>query len=285
MLGALPACDVTMPTLSHDLLIVPADQQNTLTIRAKALAFADPRSRQLLDQLDEFAPHPYPVLLSGEWGTGRELLARRLHERSGRSGLFSSLSCTSLSRRHAGAELFGYLPRAYAGTSGSRMGWFGTAQHGTLYLDEIADLPQALQQELARVLQDGSILREGSNQRTAVDVRLVAGSSVDLERTVAAGNFDAGLWRLLSPGQLPVPALRERPADLLPLARYFLTQHAERLGRSPPALTPQDEAALLAYAWPGNIRELEQVLHTAVLTASTTGLELGKLLAPLSRPS
>lgn len=284
MLEALPICDVDMPTTSLDLLIVPTDQQNTLTIRAKALAFADPRSRQLLEQLDEFAPHPHPVLLSGEWGTGRELLAKRLHERSGRSGLFSSLSCTSLSRRHAGAELFGYLPRAYAGTSGSRMGWFGTAQNGTLYLDEIADLPQTLQQELAQVLQEGSILREGSSQRTAVDVRLIAGSSVDLARTVAAGNFNEELWQLLRPGHLAVPALRERPADLLPLARYFLAQHAERLGRSPPTLTPEDEAALLDYAWPGNIRELEQVLHTAVLTASTAGLELGKLLAPLSRP-
>jgi len=272
-----------MPTTSPDLLIVPADQQSTLTIRAKALAFADPRSRQLLEQLDALAPQPQPVVLSGEWGTGRELLARRLHERSARAGLFSSLNCASLSRRHGAAELFGYVPRAYAGTSGSRLGWFGSANDGSLYLDEIADLPRELQQELAHVLQDGSILRLGSSQRTAVDVRLIVGSSVDLALAVEAGHFDARLWELLAPGHLPVPPLRERPADLLPLARHFLTQHAERLGCPAPALSGEDEAALASYTWPGNIRELEQVLHTALLTASPAGLQLGKLLARLQQ--
>lgn len=272
------ARDVAMPTTSPDLLIVPADQRSTLTIRAKALAFADPRSRELLEQLDELASPPHPVVLAGEWGTGRELLARRLHERSGRTGLFSSLNCASLSPRHGGAELFGYVPRAYAGTSGSRVGWFGTAHEGSLYLDEIADLPLALQEELVQVLQQGSILRLGSSQRTPVDVRLIAGSSVDLPRAVEAGHFAERLWQLLAPGQVLVPPLREHPADLLPLARHFLLQHAERLGRAPPPLTAADEAALLAYRWPGNIRELEQVLHTALLTASTAGLELGKLL-------
>jgi len=267
-----------MPTLSSDLLIVPADQQSSLTIRAKALAFADPRSRQLLEQLDERAPLASPVVLAGEWGTGRELLARRLHERSGRTGLFSSLNCASLSRRHGAAELFGYVPRAYAGTSGSRVGWLGTAQEGSLYLDEIADLAGELQEELVEVLRDGSILRLGSSTRTPVDVRLIAGSSVDLAQVVEAGHFSARLWALLAPGLVPVPPLRERPADLLPLARHFLQQHADRLDRVAPELTPQDEAALIAYPWPGNIRELEQVLHTALLTASTSGLQLGKLL-------
>ena len=267
-----------MPIASPELLIVPTDQHSALTIRAKALAFADPRSRQLLERLDQLAPLPGPVVLSGEWGTGRELLARRLHERSGRTGLFSSLNCASLSRRHGAAELFGYVPRAYAGTSGSRVGWFGTANDGSLYLDEIADLPAELQEALVEVLQEGSILRVGSTQRTPIAVRLVVGSSVDLAEAVVAGHFNPYLWQLLAPGLVPVPALRKRPADLLPLARHFLKQHAERLGREPPVLTAQDEAALLAYAWPGNIRELEQVLHTALLTASTSGLQLGKLL-------
>lgn len=277
----MTARDFAMPTLSSDLLIVPAEQQSSLTIRAKALAFADPRSRQLLEHLDALAPHPSPVVLTGEWGTGRELLARRLHERSGRTGLFSSLDCASLSRRHAAAELFGYVPRAYAGTSGSRVGWFGTAHEGSLYLDEIADLSHPLQEELVEVLSDGSILRLGSSQRTSVDVRLIAGSSIDLALAVAAGHFDERLWQRLAPGQVAVPPLRERPADLLPLARHFLRLHAERLDRTPPELTAEDEAALIAYPWPGNIRELEQVLHTALLTASTSGLQLGKLL-PLS---
>lgn len=274
----MTAYDFAMPTLSPDLLIVPADQQSALTIRAKALAFADPRSRELLEHLDKRAPQPHPVVLVGEWGTGRELLARRLHERSGRTGLFSSLNCASLSRRHGAAELFGYVPRAYAGTSGSRVGWFGTAHEGSLYLDEIADLSGELQEELVQVLLDGSILRLGSSLRTPVDVRLIAGSSVDLARAVGAGNFSARLWALLAPGLVPVPPLRERPADLLPLARHFLQQHADRLDRRAPELTTEDETALLAYPWPGNVRELEQVLHTALLTASTSGLQLGKLL-------
>lgn len=272
-----------MPTTSPDLLIVPAEQQSNLTIRAKALAFADPRSRHLLEQLDQLAPQAQPVVLAGEWGTGRELLARRLHERSGRTGLFSSLNCASLSRRHGAAELFGYVPRAYAGTSGSRVGWFGTANGGSLYLDEIADLPRELQQELARVLQEGSILRLGSSQRTEVEVRLIVGSSVELAQAVEAGHFETRLWELIGPGLVSIPPLRERPADLLPLTRYFLAQHAERLGCAPPALTSDDEAALIAYSWPGNIRELEQVLHTALLTASTAGLQLGKLLTRLQR--
>jgi transcriptional regulator with AAA-type ATPase domain len=240
-------------------------ERSPLSIRATALVFVDPASRQLQQQMERLAPAPLPLLIQGETGTGKELLARAIHRDSERTGLFVGVNCAALSRQHGAAELFGYMPGAATRTRAGRTGWYGSANGGTLYLDEIADLPRPLQRQLLLALQTGEIQRIGSECGTRVDVRLVAASSIDLTRAVAAGTFEPQLYEYLIDGLLILPALRQRPADIQPLAEYFLAMHAQRLDLPVPALTDQAMTRLQAYPWPGNTRELENAIHFALL--------------------
>ena len=162
----------------------------------------------------------------------------------------------------------------------SRAGWLGSAQGGTLYLDEIADLSLALQRRLLKVLQDGEVQREGSNHSLPVEVRLLAASSLDLSLAVRAGTFDAELFALLQQGELLLPALRQRPGDILPLAEYFLGVYADRLDLPLPELSEAAQDALLAHRWPGNTRELENVLHFALLVGQGGVIEVNDLQLP-----
>ncbi|SMP58105.1 Sigma-54 interaction domain-containing protein [Pseudomonas panipatensis] len=171
------------------LLTFPDADKSPLSIRAKALVFFDPRSHQVRDEVERLAPGSQPLLIRGETGTGKELLARHIHRASERPGLFVAVSCGALSRTYAEAELFGYAPGAHNGPVGSRAGWFGSAQGGTLYLDEIADLPLALQEKLLRVLQEREVLRVGAREPIPLDVRLVVATSIDLAQAVSAGKF------------------------------------------------------------------------------------------------
>ncbi|PYC29266.1 sigma-54 dependent transcriptional regulator [Pseudomonas alcaligenes] len=249
----------------HALLTFTESEKSPLSIRAKALVFVDPRSRQLRDQANRLASSGLAVLIRGETGTGKELLARHIHRESERGGLFVAVNCAAISPRWGQAELFGHVAGAYAGGPGSRAGWFGSASGGTLYLDEIGDLPLALQAQLLQALETREVQRLGSQQATPVDVRLVAASSIDLARAVAAGTFDERLFHYLDEGRLDLPALRERPGDILPLAEYFLGIHAQRLGLAIPQIGPAAQAALEAHAWYGNTRELENSIHFALL--------------------
>ena len=258
------------PTLNAPPLTFADTPQNPLSIRAKALVFVDPRSRQLRERADALAPGHQPLLIRGETGTGKELLARYIHRHSERGGLFVALSAATISPQWGEAELFGHVGGAHAGGAGSRAGWFGSAHGGTLYLDEIADLPRALQRKLLAALETREVYRVGASQATPVDVRLLAASSIELARAVAAGTFDEGLYAYLCDGQLHFPALRERVGDILPLAEYFLGIHALRLGLAIPALGEQAQAVLEAHRWPGNTRELENVIHFALLLAGAS---------------
>lgn len=246
------------------LLSFSEGDRSPLSIRARALVFVDPRSRQLRDQVEQLAPTARPLLIRGETGTGKELLARHVHKHSECPGLFVAVNGGALSKAHGAAELFGHTAAQPAGPS-SRAGWLGSAQGGTLYLDEIADLSLSLQRRLLQVLRSATVLREGASQPQAVDVRLVAASSLELSLAVRAGTFDADLYQLLHAGQIDLPALRERPGDILPLAEYFLGVYAQRLDLPLPLLSTHAEQALLAHRWPGNTRELENVLHFALL--------------------
>ncbi|SFB57178.1 sigma 54-interacting transcriptional regulator [Azotobacter beijerinckii] len=250
------------------LLTFPEADKSPLSIRAKALVFVDPRSRKLRGEVERLAPAGLPVLIRGESGTGKELLARQIHRESGRSGLFVAVSCGALSPTWAEAELFGHAVGAYVGSACSRAGWFGSANGGTLYLDEIGDLPQNLQDKLLAALETREVQRLGAPQPTPVDVRLVAASSVDLAQAVAAGKFSERLYRYLDEGCLELPALRERPGDILPLAEYFLGVYAQRLGLPLPQLGAGAQLALERHPWPGNTRELESVIHFALLVCS-----------------
>ncbi|MBO3275149.1 sigma 54-interacting transcriptional regulator [Pseudomonas schmalbachii] len=252
---------------TQPLLTFPDAEKSPLSIRAKALVFFDPRSRQVREEVERLAPGPQAVLIQGETGTGKELLARHIHRASERPGLFVAVSCSALSRNYAEAELFGYAPGAHNGPVSSRAGWFGSANGGTLYLDEIADLPLSLQSKLLRALDEREVIRVGSQQPIPVDVRLVAATSIDLAQAVRAGKFLEGLQHYLHDGNLLLPPLRQRVGDILPLAEYFLGVYAQRLELPVPQIGVDAQRALEGYAWPGNIRELENVIHFALLVS------------------
>lgn len=260
-------------TFGQPLLTFPEQDKSPLSMRAKALVFIDPRSQQLRDALERLAPQPVPVLIRGETGTGKELLARQVHRASDRSGLFVSVSCAAISPTYADAELFGYSAGTLGGTASGRAGWFGSANGGTLYLDEIADLPLAIQGKLLAALENREVTRVGAQRPQPVDVRLVAASSIDLAQAVRAGRFNERLYLYLREGQLELPALRERVGDILPLAEYFIGIYSLRLGVPVPLISEAAQQALEAHAWPGNTRELENVIHFALLVS-----EAGEIL-------
>ncbi|MBV6290194.1 sigma 54-interacting transcriptional regulator [Pseudomonas aegrilactucae] len=256
-------------TYGQPLLTFPESDKSPLSIRAKALVFVDPRSRQLREELELLAPLALPVLIRGETGTGKELLARQIHRASDRGGLFVSVNCGAISPTYADAELFGYSAGAHSGTASSRAGWFGSANGGTLYLDEIADLPLPIQVKLLAALENREVIRVGAQQPNPVDVRLVAASSIDLAQAVEAGKFHDRLYHYLHEGRLELPALRERIGDILPLAEYFIGIYSPRLNLAvPPLLSDAAQRVLELHSWPGNTRELENVIHFALLVSS-----------------
>ena len=252
-------------TAARTLIAFPEAESSTLSIRAKALVFNDPRSAHLLEHVERIARSTANALIVGETGTGKELVARHIHACSGREGPFVAVNCGAFSEQLIEAELFGHEAGAYTGALQARPGWFEAACGGTLFLDEIGDLPLAMQVKLLRVLQERKVIRLGSRTAIPVDVRLVAATNVELEEAIIAGNFRADLFYRLNVATIELPALRERRGDILPLAEYF----AERFRRKMqlPSVELSDEAvqALVDYDWPGNIRELENVIHFALI--------------------
>jgi sigma-54-specific transcriptional regulator len=181
------------------------------------------------------------------------------------SGPFVAVNCGAFSENLVESELFGHERGAFTGALGARAGWFEAAQDGTLFLDEISELPLHLQVKLLRVLQEQQVVRIGSRQPIEIDVRIVASTNIDLEKAVAAGRFREDLYFRLNVATLRVAPLRERRGDLLPLAQFFLRDYSQRLGTNV-GLSPEAEAHLLnGYTWPGNIRELENVIHHALI--------------------
>lgn len=249
------------------VLTLPQGDKNPLSIRAKALVFADPRSRELLEYLKRVAPSDAPVLINGETGTGKELVARFIHEASGRKGAFVAVNCGAISESLAESELFGHEPGAFSGAVGRRAGWFEEADGGTLFLDEVGDLPLALQVKMLRALQEQEVVRVGSRKPIKIDIRLVTATNVDLEQAIDAGNFRLDLFYRINVAQVQVLALRERPLDILPLVEHFRKTYSLKLKITEPMLSEAAVNALLAYPWPGNIRELENVVHLALLVA------------------
>ncbi|MDD0845041.1 sigma 54-interacting transcriptional regulator [Pseudomonas sp. Gutcm_11s] len=276
---------MSRPASPQQALLTFADtEKSPLSIRAKALVFVDPRSRQLRERANALAAAELPVLISGETGTGKELLARHIHRESERGGLFVAVSCGAISPQWGEAELFGHAAGAYSGAASSRAGWFGSANGGTLYLDEIGDLPLALQDKLLAALETREVLRVGSAHATPVQVRLVAATSIDLAQAVAAGKFNERLFHYLDEGRLPLPALRERPGDILPLAEYFLGIYAQRLGLAIPQIGAAAQAALESHPWHGNTRELENVIHFALLVSGDEEILPQHLNLPVEAP-
>src|SRR3954468_1966289 len=256
------------------VLTLPNADRLPLSVRAKALVFEDARSRALLQRIRQVAPSQATVLITGETGTGKEIVARHLHELSRRANQpFVAVNCGAFSENLAEAELFGHERGAFTGAQTSKAGWFETAHGGTLFLDEIGDLSLPLQVKLLRVLQEGEVVRVGSRQPIPIDVRLVAATNIDLRQAMAAGHFREDLFYRLNVTMLEIPPLRDRPADIMPLAEHFLLHYVRRLGIDGARFTPGAERRLLEHAWPGNIRELENAIHHALLVCKAGEIE------------
>jgi sigma-54-specific transcriptional regulator len=263
------------------LLPFPHAGDSRSTARSRALVCSDPRALAVLHQLDRLAASDVTILLVGETGTGKELAARRVHEQSRPNGPFVAVNCGAFSESLVEAELFGHEAGAYTGAQQARCGWFEAAQGGTLFLDEIGDMPLALQVKLLRVLQERQVVRVGSRKPISVDVRILAGTNVDLQAAVEAGKFRRDLYYRVSVAPVRLLPLHERRADILPLAQHFLELYARRLGIEQARLSAGAEQALLAYAWPGNVRELENVVHYALIMSANGLVERTDLPLPV----
>lgn len=241
--------------------------------------------KRLAEHVRCFAPHDVSVLIQGESGTGKELVARALHQLSGRKGAFVAVNIGGMQESLADAELFGHRRGAFTGALGDRKGAFEQATGGTLFLDEIGDVSPAIQVKLLRALEEKRIRPLGAERETAVDVRVVAASWANLEAHVAGGKFRLDLYHRLSTAVIRIPALRERKADIPALARHFLNLDAGKHG--PPQLTQEAIERLQAQPWEGNVRELRAVLRRVALLSHSgviTGLEVeANLQSPVKK--
>ncbi len=238
----------------------------------------DPRSRELLALAARVADSEVSVLLTGESGTGKEVLARYIHDQSPRrDGPFVAINCAAIPENMLEATLFGYEKGAFTGASSAHAGKFEQAHGGTLLLDEVSEMAIGLQAKLLRVLQEREVERLGGRQPIALDVRVLATSNRDLAAEVAAGRFREDLYYRLAVFPLHLPALRERPADILPLARRLLARHWRRPTPAP-VLAEAAVGALLGYGWPGNVRELDNMIQRALILADAGAIEAGHLV-------
>jgi sigma-54 dependent transcriptional regulator len=268
---------------STKVISLPAVAPASVTARARSLVYGDPLSDHLLQRVEQIGPTEATVLLIGETGTGKELIARHIHACSKRRGPFVAVNCGALSSTLIDAELFGHESGAFTGASQARAGWFEEAHGGTLFLDEIGDMPLSLQIKLLRVLQERQVVRIGARQPIAIDIRLVAATHVDLAKAVQAGRFRADLFYRLHVAALHIAPLRERPGDIRPLLRHFLELYRNKQGRPTLTLAAAAEQALLNHTWPGNIRELENVIHFATILAPKDVIEREHLRLPQIR--
>lgn len=223
--------------------------------------------RNALDRAARVIPHGgVTVLIAGETGTGKELLARAIHyDGPRREAPFVDVNCAAIPEQLLESELFGHEKGAFTDASSAKPGLFEVANGGTLFLDEIGHLPLGLQGKLLRVLEERTVRRVGGTKSIPVDVRIIAASHVDLEQAVKQRMFRQDLYYRLNVLQLELPPLRRRREDILPLARHFLAKFAAEYGVDIPNLTPSAERALMAAEWPGNIRELRNIIERAIL--------------------
>jgi transcriptional regulator with GAF, ATPase, and Fis domain len=244
-----------------------------------------PGLRQVLRLIAQVAPTDATVLVSGETGTGKELVARAIHARSPRAGrTLVTLNCAALPPGLVESELFGHEPGAFTGAVGRKLGRFEVADGGTLFLDEVGDLPPDLQTKLLRVLQQGEFERLGSSTTRTVDVRVIAATNQDLERAVSERRFRADLFYRLSGFPVTVPPLRDRREDIPLLVWYFVHKRQAALRRSFTQISARLLRAFEAYSWPGNVRELEHVVERAMILSEGTTLRLDEFGSRASEP-
>jgi two-component system C4-dicarboxylate transport response regulator DctD len=227
----------------------------------------------------ELAAIPADIILLGETGTGKEVVARCLHDFSPRAkGPFVAVNCAAIPAELIESELFGHEAGSFTGASGQRVGKFEFANGGTLLLDEIESMPMLAQAKVLRVIQERVVERLGSNKQVALDLRIVAASKVDLAAESQAGRFRADLYYRLNMATLDLPPLRDRGDDCVILFHHFLGEAARRFGRPAPTLHPADLSALLSHTWPGNVRELKAAADRFALGLGATGRSIGDIL-------
>jgi hydrogenase-4 transcriptional activator len=240
---------------------------------------ADSGLRAVMERVELVAPSNAPVLIFGETGTGKELVARAIHARSPRhGGPFDRVNCGAIPPELIDSQLFGHEKGAFTGAVEARRGWFERADGGTLFLDEIGDLPLAAQVRMLRILQDGWMERVGGERPINVDVRIVAATHRDLAAMVAEGRFREDLWYRIAVFPIVLPPLRERREDICRLAVHFAQRAATRFGLAPAMPSEEDLALLMSYPWPGNVRELGAVIDRAAILGNGRRLDVATAL-------
>lgn len=245
----------------------------------------DPAMRAVIAMAEQVAPSEASILITGESGSGKEIVARHVHQKSRRNSKpFISVNCAAIPENLLESELFGHEKGAFTGALARRIGKFEEANGGTLLLDEISEMDTRLQAKLLRAIQEREIDRVGGSQPVRVDIRILATSNRDLVQAVRDGTFREDLLYRLNVVNLRLPPLRERPGDILPMAEFFIRKYAAANGLSPRILSAEARRRLLGHRWPGNVRELENAMHRAVLLASGDVIEEGAVRLPDGQP-
>jgi formate hydrogenlyase transcriptional activator len=240
----------------------------------------------VLRKVEQVAPTDSTVLICGETGTGMELIARAIHDRSARKDRpLVKVNCSAISAGLVESELFGHVKGAFTGALERRVGRFELADGGTIFLDEVGELPLETQVKLLRVLQEREFEPVGSSRSVRVDVRVIGATNRDLEDAVRTGRFRADLFYRLNVFPLAVPPLRDRRSDVSQLVMFFLSRFSPRFGKTVEAVSQETMDRLVRYDWPGNIRELQNVIERAVVLAQGRVLHLGEDLLPVPPPT
>lgn len=235
---------------------------------------SDPAMQNVMKLADKIAPSEATVMITGESGTGKEVMSRYIHNNSKRKDkTFIAVNCAAIPENLLESELFGHEKGAFTGATGRRIGKFEEADGGTLLMDEVSEMHPLLQAKLLRAIQEKEITRVGSNDAVKVNVRLIATSNRDLEKSVQKGEFREDLYFRLNVVNIQLPALRERPSDILKLAQFFADKYADENGVDKKKISKEAEQKLQSYGWRGNIRELENTMHRAILMSVETELE------------
>ncbi|HRI48634.1 MAG TPA: sigma-54 dependent transcriptional regulator [Pseudomonadota bacterium] len=278
-LKALVRRALDLTKLTRENRYLRAELRSRYALDGEHVIAESPALREVFAIVRRAAASRATVLLTGESGTGKELVARALHYYSDRvGGPFVAVNCKALAESLIESELFGHERGAFTGANSSRTGLFERAHQGTLFLDEIGEVSPNFQAKLLRVLQEREVQRVGSDAQRPIDVRLVAATNRDLQDEVAAGRFREDLYFRLSVIPVHLPPLRERRADILPLAQHFLRRYSAELSRRLSGFAPEVEQYFLGHSWPGNVRELENTIERGVVMAGGELVGLSDLL-------